>query len=118
MLKMIFKKALIFSLPVLSMAAQSEQNKEFLADQCHELSRIVHSLAENQQKKECADKLYTASVQVKTAAILIIGESNDEAKKVLYHAITALQYAELLSCKRYIQIAHSKFEAQKIRTWL
>lgn len=100
------------------MSAQSESNKEFLASQCYELSLIVISLADSQVKKTCIDKLHTASLQMSTAAVLIIGDSSVPAKQILNNAVSALQYAELLSCNQYIQIAHSKFEARKIRTLL
>ncbi|MBI2785737.1 MAG: hypothetical protein HYX60_05295 [Legionella longbeachae] len=118
MFKMIIKSVLILSLPVCSMSAYSEPSKEFLASQCYELSRVVISLAEGQEKKNCIDKLYVASVQMGTAAALIIQDSPDLAKQILNNAITALQYAELLSCNQYVLISHSKFEAQKIKVLL
>ncbi|QMT59370.1 hypothetical protein [Legionella sp. PC997] len=118
MYKMILKRALILSLPVLSMNVQSGPSKEFLANQCYELSRVIISLADNQEKKSCINKLHRASVQMSTAALLIMEDSSDVAKEILNNAVADLQYAELLSCKQYIQIAHSKFEAQKIKTLL
>jgi hypothetical protein len=119
MFKMILKKALIFSLPVLSMNAHSsDANKEFLANQCYELSQVVISLADGQEKMSCIDKLYMASVQMNTAAFLIREESSNSAKQILNNAVSALQYAELLSCNQYILISHSKFEAQKIKSLL
>ena len=118
MFKMILKRALIYSLPVLSMSAQSGQSKEFLANQCYELSRVVISLVDSQGKKECIDKLQVASIQMNSAAELIMEDAADAAKQILNNAVAALQYAELLSCNRYILIAHSKFEAQKIKTLL
>ncbi|KTC89477.1 hypothetical protein OQJ15_10450 [Fluoribacter dumoffii] len=118
MVKMILKRALILSLPVFTMNVHSGPSKEFLANQCYELSRVIVSLADTQEKKICINKLYMASVQMSTAALLIMEDSSDVAKEILNNAVAALQYAELLSCKQYIQISHSKFEAQKIKTLL
>ncbi|CAM3036522.1 Uncharacterised protein [Legionella steigerwaltii] len=118
MFKMTLKKALILSLPVFSMNVQSGPSKEFLANQCYELSRVIISLADSQEKKVCINKLHMASVQMSTAAYLIMEDSSDVAKEILNNAVGALQYAELLSCKQYVQISHSKFEAQKIKTLL
>ncbi len=100
------------------MNAQSGQSKEFLANQCQELSRVIISTSQKQDKKQCIDKLYMASIQVDTAAVLIIEDEPNAAKEILNNAVADLQYAELLSCKQYIQIAHSKYEAQKIKTLL
>ncbi|KTC82685.1 hypothetical protein [Legionella cherrii] len=118
MFKMTLKTALILTLPVFSMNVQSGPSKEFLANQCYELSRVIVSLADNQEKKVCINKLYMASVQMSSAAYLIMQDSSDVAKELLNNAVAALQYAELLSCKQYIQISHSKFEAHKIKTLL
>lgn len=118
MFKMTLKRALILSLPVFSMNVQSGSSKEFLANQCYELSRVIISLADLQEKKICINKLNLASVQMSTAALLIMEDSPEIAKEILNNAVADLQYAELLSCKQYIQIAHSKFEAQKIKTLL
>jgi hypothetical protein len=96
----------------------SGPSKEFLANQCYELSRVLISLSDNQEKKVCINKLHMASVQMSTASFLIMEDSSDLAKEILNNAVAALQYAELLSCKQYIQISHSKFEAQKIKTLL
>lgn len=115
---MILKRALIFSLSVLSMSAQSEPSKEFFANQCYELSQVILSLADSQNKKNCIDKLFVASVQMSTASILIMEDDPDVAKQMLNNAIGALQYAELLSCNRYILISNAKFKAQKIKTLL
>ena len=118
MFKMTLKTALILTLPVFSMNVQFGPSKEFLANQCYELSRVIVSLADNQEKKVCINKLYMASVQMSSAAYLIMQDSSDVAKELLNNAVAALQYAELLSCKQYIQISHSKFEAHKIKTLL
>ncbi|HHF7375237.1 hypothetical protein [Legionella bozemanae] len=118
MIKIISKRALIFSLLVFSMNVQAGPSKEFLANQCYELSRVITSLADNQEKNVCSNKLHMASVQTSTTAFLIMEDSPDLAKEILNNAVAALQYAELLSCKHYIQISHSKFEAQKIKTLL
>lgn len=50
MVKIISKRALIFSLLVFSMNVQAGPSKEFLANQCYELSRVITSLADNQEK--------------------------------------------------------------------
>ncbi|STY28474.1 Uncharacterised protein [Legionella wadsworthii] len=118
MFKMTLKKALILSLPVFSMNVYSGTSKEFLANQCYELSRVIISLADHQEKNICTSKLHLASVQMSTAALLIMQDSPDIAKEILNNAVADLQYAELLSCKKYILISHSKFEAQKIKTLL
>lgn len=100
------------------MSAKSEVNKEFLANKCYELSYAIISASENQDKKQCINKLYMASIQVGTAAVLIMGDEADPAKEILNNAVADLQYAELLSCSQYVQIAHSKFEAQRIKSLL
>ena len=116
MFKIILKRALIFSLPVLSMNAHSDSINESIANKCYELSKVVISLANDQEKMTCTNKLYLASTQMSTAAFLIGQESTQEVKQILNNAISALQYAELLNCKQYILISHTKFEAQRIKT--
>ncbi|KTD62947.1 hypothetical protein Lsan_1607 [Legionella santicrucis] len=118
MFKMILKRSLVCSLILFSMNAQSELSKEFLANQCHQLSHVIISTLEKQNRKQCMDKLYRASIQVNTAAVLIMGDEPNSAKGMLNNVVADLQYAELLSCNQYIQIVHSKFEAQKIKTLL
>lgn len=118
MIKMTLKRALILSLPVFTMSVHSGKSKEFLANQCNDLSRTIVFLADNQEKKLCIDKLHLASVQMSTAALKIMEDSSDVAKESLNNAVGDLQYAELLSCKQYMQISHSKFEAHKIKTLL
>lgn len=118
MVKMILKRAIILSLPVFSMNVQSGPSKEFLANQCYDLSRVIVSLVDNQERITCSNKLYMAFTQMGSASLFIMEDSSDIAKEMLNNAIGNLQYAELLSCKHYIQISHSKFEAQKIKTLL
>ncbi|KTD57966.1 hypothetical protein Lsai_1488 [Legionella sainthelensi] len=118
MFKMILKKSLICSLILFSMNAQSELSKEFLANQCYQLSHVLVSTSEKQHRQQCIDKLHMASMQVNTAAALIMEDEPNSAKGMLNNAVADLQYAELLSCNQYIQIVHSKFEAQKIKTLL
>lgn len=113
-----FKRALICSLILCSVNAQSGLSKEFVANQCDDLSHVIISISEKQNKKRCIDKLYRASLQLDTAAVLIIDDESNAAKELLNHAVANLYHAELLSCKQYIQITHSKTEAQKIRVLL
>ena len=116
--KMILNSALILSLPVFSVHAQNELSKEYLANECHQLSEIVNSLVPSQHNSTCVDKLYASSIQLNTAAEMILNDSNSVAKQILNNAVFDLQYAELNSCNRYIEISHSKFEAHKLKTRL
>lgn len=120
MIKMILKKTLILSLPILGFGVNAAivHDREALAKQCQELSRTVASLVSSQQKSTCVDKLVLASVQIDTAGAFIIDDAIPAAKQHLDDSIYALQYAELNSCNRYIQISHSKFEAQRIKNSL
>jgi len=118
MYKLILKSALVLSLPVLSANAQAQLSKEFLANECHQLSEVVSSLVASQQNGTCIDKLYSASMQMNTAAEMILGDSNFVAKQIMDNAVFALQYAELNGCNRYIEISHSKFEAHKLKNLL
>jgi hypothetical protein len=117
MYEMILKKALVSSLLVFCMHAQAGQNREFLADRCTDLAHTVTSLIEGQNNPICVDKLYAASIQMSSAAALILSEtdSTDVAKQLIDNAISALHYAQFNGCHRYIQIAHSKLEAYKLR---
>ena len=120
MLKMILKGSFILALPViaLNLYASASPSKEVLAKQCHELSDTVASLVSSQQKSICIDKLVFASLKIESAGSLILDDSVSTAKEDLDHAVYTLQYAELNSCNRYIQISHSKFEAQRIKNAL
>jgi hypothetical protein len=118
MSKMILKKTLILSLFALSMSAQAEINKELLANRCYELAQTVTSLVPSQHNPTCVDKLYLASMQMNTAGALILDNSIAAAKQIISNAVSALQYAELTSCKQYIQISHSKLEANKLKHML
>lgn len=115
MSKMILKKALLFSLFPLSMSTHAEPGKEFLANRCSELAKTVTSLVASQHNPACIDKLDTASTQMNVAASLIMSESPSQAKPLIDDAISALQFAELTGCNQYIQISHSKLEANKLR---
>ena len=112
---MILKKALMLSLILLSMSAQADYNKEFVANRCNELAQTVTTLVSSQHNPICVDKLYLASMQMNTAAALILEDSIQAAKQIINNAISSLQYAELSSCKHYVQISHSKLEANKLK---
>lgn len=120
MFKMILKGTLIFTLPVIafSLFANTLPSKEVLAKQCRELSDVVASLVSSQQKSTCVDKLVMASQEIEVAGEYILDDFYSAAKQELDIAVYTLQYAELNSCNRYIQISHSKFEAQRIKNAL
>lgn len=120
MFKIILKGSLILTLPILacSLHAHINSNKEILAKQCRELSQVVSSLVSSQQKNTCVDKLVQASQEIDSAADLIVKGAYHSAKSELEQSVNALKYAELNSCNRYIQISHSKFEAQRIKNAL
>ena len=120
MFKMILKGSLILALPVIafSLYASTSPSKEVLAKQCHELSETVASLVSSQQKSTCVDKLVFASLKIESAGGLILDDFYGPARDELDEAVYTLQYAELNSCNRYIQISHSKFEAQRIKSAL
>lgn len=114
-----FKKILVLSL--LSIAFNTSANttdKDLLVQQCRDLSENIISLVSSQGKKTCMEKLADASAQIETAGEFIMDESNSSARQELDSAIFSLQYAELNNCNRYIQISHSKFAAQKIKSSL
>lgn len=114
------KKALILSLSILafSLNADTLSSKELLAMQCQYLSKTVADLIASQAKNTCVEKIATASFLIEKAGYLILDYAYSSAKKELNHAVYSLQYAELNSCNKYIQISHSKFEAQKIKNML
>jgi hypothetical protein len=117
--KVSLKKAIIFSLSLLSfnINAAAHYNKE-LAKQCQDLAEIVASLMSSQAKTACAEKLGLASYTLEKAGALILEHVYPVAKMELNYAIYNLQYAELISCNRYIQISHAKLEAKKIKKFL
>ena len=119
--KVNFKKTtILLSLSILTFSVNANilAKHDRLALQCHELSQTVTSLISSQAKSICAEKLGEASMQIENAGYLILDYANSNAKKELEKAVYTLQYAELNSCNRYIQIAHSKFEANKIKSSL
>jgi hypothetical protein len=118
MSKMILKKTLIVGLFVVAATAQAQQNKEFLANRCNEIAQNVISLVSSQYSSTCVDKLHLASMQMNTAAALILEDSVDAAKPKVDSAIAALQFAQLSGCKRYIQISHFKLEASEVKHML
>ncbi|CAM2948201.1 Uncharacterised protein [Legionella pneumophila] len=120
MINMKLKATLIACLSVLTLSsyANSSENKEAILQQCHDLASTVASLVSSQAKKTCAEKLVIASIHIDTAADWIVEDVHSAAKQELDNAIYSLQYAELNSCNRYIQISHSKLEAQRIKSLL
>ncbi|MFT4059854.1 MAG: hypothetical protein QM652_09920 [Legionella sp.] len=118
MSKIIMKKALILGFIAINFAAQAEQKKEFLASRCSEIAQNVISLVSSQFSSTCVDKLHIASIQMKTAAALILEDAINAAKPKVDNAIAALQFAELSGCKRFIQISHSKLEANEVKHML
>lgn len=115
MSKMILKSTLILSLFVFNVHAQSSLDKDFLANQCYDLAHAVTDLVLSQQNTTCVDKLYMASTQMNAAGLLISTNVSDAAKQIIDNAVSALQFAELSGCNRFIQISHSKLEANKLK---
>lgn len=115
-----FKTVFLVCMSVLTFNshASSFANKDVLIKQCRDLSMTVGTLVSSQQKQSCAEKLASASFQLDVAADWIIDDVYSSAKQELDKAVYSLQYAELNTCNRYIQISHSKFEAQKIKSQL
>lgn len=120
MINMKLKATLIVCLSVLNLSAfaNSTLSKETIIQQCRDLSTTVASLVSSQEKKSCTEKLAQASMLIDIAADWIVDDVYSAAKRELDNAIYTLQYAELNSCNRYIQISHSKFEAQRIKSLL
>jgi hypothetical protein len=117
MKKVNLKKAVVLSLFILffNVNANDLGNKDRLAQQCQDLSESVASLISSQVTSICTEKLGLATIQIEKAGYLILDYAYSNAKKELENAMYTLQYAELNSCNRYIQIVHSKFEAHKIK---
>ncbi|KTD37569.1 hypothetical protein Lmor_0432 [Legionella moravica] len=115
------KGVLILSLSVLALNAHSSNSldsKEVLAQKCRDLAQSVASLVSSQEKRACEEKLAMASIYIENAGDWIVEDVYSAAKKELDNAVFNLQYAELNNCNRYIQISHSKFEAQRIKNSL
>ncbi|KGP64247.1 hypothetical protein EP47_04135 [Legionella norrlandica] len=119
MINMKLKAALIVCLSVLTLGVYANSlSKETILQQCRDLSSLVASLVTSQEKRACAEKLALASMHIDTAIDWIIEDVYHAARQELDNASYALQYAELSSCNRYIQISHSKFEAQRLKNLL
>ncbi|CAM2960099.1 hypothetical protein [Legionella worsleiensis] len=115
------KGVIVLGLSVLAFNAQANhslEGKDALTQKCRDLAQTVASLVSSQQKRACAEKLMTASTQIDIAGDWIADDFYTAAKKELDNAVFSLQYAELNNCNRYIQISHSKFEAQRIKNSL
>jgi hypothetical protein len=114
----IILKVFPLGLFILSMSAQAQYSKEFLANCCVKLAQTVTTLGSSQNNSICIDKLHLASKQINTAARLILEEDTESARQNISEAIHSLRYAELSNCQQYIQISHSKLEARKLRELL
>jgi len=114
---MILKHTLVISLSILALKtyAGTQASRESLAKECQDLSSAVRVLVNSQKKVACADQLDLAADQVSFAGSLILENEKTSAKILLERSVYSLQYAELDSCSRYIQISHAKFEAQRIK---
>lgn len=112
------KKIFILGLLTVSFNTSAHTDKELLIQRCRDLSDGVISLVYSQGRSACVNKLSTASMQIDAAGEWIATDDSRAAKHELEHAMLSLQYAELNSCNRYIQISHAKLEAQKIRNAL
>ena len=119
MINMSFKKFLVLGLFAVSCGTYaSDANKDILVKQCRDLSDSILSLVSSQGKKSCVEKLGQATLEIESAGDSIIEDNYSTAKEELENAVYSLQYAELNNCNRYIQISHSKFEAQRIKNSL
>jgi len=112
------KRILILGLLTVSFNTNAHTDKDLLMQRCRDLSENIVSLVYSQGRQSCVEKLGLASMQVEAAGEWIMTDNSYSAKQELDNAIFSLQYAELSSCNRYIQIFHSKLEAQKIRNLL
>lgn len=119
MIKPYLKHILVLSVLAVSFSAHAiNLNKELLAKECRDLAENISSLVSSQGRQSCVEKLGMASIQIETAGDLILEDNYATAKQELENAVYSLQYAELNTCNRYIQIAHSKLEAQRIKNSL
>lgn len=118
MVNLHLKRILILGLLTVSFNTNAHTDKDLLMQRCRDLSENIVSLVYSQGRQSCVEKLGLASMQVEAAGEWIMTDNSDSAKQELDNAIFSLQYAELSSCNRYIQISHSKLEAQKIRNLL
>ena len=111
-----FKKAMIISLFVSSAPIHAELRPQIvLAKQCYELGGLVFSLMSFQSKSRCIERLDRAADLLEHAGEHILENIYPIAKIELDNAMHELRYAQLLSCARYIEIAHSQLEVRKIK---
>ena len=118
MVNLYLKRILILGLLTVSFNTNAHTDKELLMQRCRDLSENIVSLVYSQGRTSCVEKLGSASMEVEAAGEWIMADNTPSAKQELEHAMLSLQYAELNSCNRYIQISHAKLEAQKIRNLL
>ncbi|RUR05288.1 hypothetical protein [Legionella sp. km772] len=118
MVNLHFKRILILGLLTVSFNTNAQTDKNVLMQRCRDLSENIISLVYSQGRSSCVEKLSSASMEVEAAGDWIMADNPLSAKQELEHAMFSLQYAELNSCNRYIQISHAKLEAQKIRNLL
>lgn len=116
----ILKSALCLGLCMVSAAANThvfwDQSAFFL--QCKALSKKVASFVPQQKQAFCVEQLILASTEIDMAANHLLDGEMQAAKEALAHSVLTLQYAALNSCRQYIQISHSKFEANQIKNSL
>jgi hypothetical protein len=113
------KKVLVLALLAASLNGYAiQEDKDRLVQQCRNLAESLFTLVASQGRSSCLEKLGTASAELESAGQWIIKANNASAKQELENAIQALHYAQLDNCKRYIDITHSKYTAQKIRSYL
>lgn len=112
------KRIFILGLLTVSFNTSAHTDKELLIQRCRDLSEDIISIVYSQGRTACVEKLSSASMQVDSAGEWILADEPLSAKQELEYAMLSLQYAELNSCSRYIQISHAKLEAQKIRNLL
>lgn len=111
------KNALIGSISVLSVGVNAEDiaSKEYLISQCRSLSQSISFLVERQNKAYCMQQLNLASTLVAGAADYINDDDYQVARNSLDNAESNLQYSASGNCNQYIQIAHAKAEAQRLK---
>jgi hypothetical protein len=93
-------------------------SKETLVQECRALELSVSALVPSQEKMVCTEELMFAADKLKDAAHWINEGTYIKARLVLDQAISLLYYAELNACNQYVQIAHSKLAAIRIRNAL
>ncbi len=115
MIHMSVKTVLVLSLVFASFAG-SAQSRDSLIEQCYDLSEHVYSLASQQVKTQCGDKLIHAATHIERAGNFLTLNHDFSARQDLNEAVSDLQYAELSMCSQYLHIVHAKFRAHQLET--